>query len=363
MAAGSGPDVFPSVSIIMPCRNEAASIARSLGSVLAQDYPPEQMQILIVDGMSEDRTRAVLQETLRCQQQPMTASRPGSDAAPQVASGRAVMVLDNPQRVVPVALNLGLAHAQGEIIFRLDGHSEMAPHYVRTCVATLLRRPDVACVGGPSLARGTGFLGRAYALALRSPFGVGGSTFRTLGRERYVDTLAFGAYRREVFTRLGGFDPDLHRNQDIAFNARLTKAGYRQLLIPETHTVYHAPESLYAILRQNFRNGYWNTKTLDKMLGVLSWRHFVPLGFVLFLLVSTIGVLGGAWNPLPLLVVGGLYGLGVFGASASLAARQHDWCVLLVPCLFPLMHVSYGLGALAGLCRYAVQTVRQRSRR
>ena len=277
-------NALPLVTVIIPVRNERAFVERSLRSVLAQDYSLERLQVLVVDGMSSDGTRQVVLRLLEQCRKSSDDEEPKKDHASGCCKSLgSIRLLDNPSAIVPTALNIGLDHAGGDIIFRLDGHSEMAPNYISACVAKLRERPEVACVGGRSLAVGSRWIGRGYALALQSPFGVGGRTFRTLQTERSVDTLAFGGYRREVFTKLGGFDPELARNQDVKFNADLRKSGGTLLLIPDTHTLYHAPRTLWAVIRQNYANGRWNTKLLDKMRGALSVRHFVPLFFVLSL--------------------------------------------------------------------------------
>ena len=337
-------DKYPYVSIIIPCRNEEIFIQRCLNSVLAQDYPSDCLEILVVDGLSEDNTRTIVQEMIHQRQTVASSQSPEtSTLLPRL------ILLDNPHRIVPTALNIGLQNAQGDVIFRLDGHSEMASNYVRTCVSKLVEFPEVTCIGGPSIAVGTGVIGTAYALALQSAFGVGGKTFRTLRTARMVDTLAFGGYRREIFTHLGGFDTTLRRNQDIYFNAALRKAGYKQLLIPETHTRYHAPGTLKGILLQNYRNGYWNTKVLDKMLGVLSWRHFIPFIFILALLFSFLSIFISKWGLYLFLTICGTYFIASLAASISCLTRSTYNSGLLLPLLFPLIHISYGWGSLRGI--------------
>lgn len=340
-------DKCPYVSIIIPCRNEEFFIQRCLNSVLVQDYPSDCLEIIVVDGLSEDNTRTIVQEMIHQQQTIVSChSSETNTLSPRL------ILLDNPRRIVPTALNIGLKNAQGDVIFRLDGHSEMASNYVRTCISKLVELPEVACIGGPSVAVGTGVIGTAYALALQSAFGVGGKTFRTLRTERMVDTLAFGGYRREVFTHLGGFDTELQRNQDIHFNAALRKAGYKQLVTPETHTRYHAPKTLKGILLQNYRNGHWNTKALDKMLGVLSWRHFIPCIFILALLLSFVSISMSKWGLYLFLIICGTYFITALSASISCLTRSKYKSVLLLPLLFPLMHISYGWGSIVGIFRF-----------
>jgi succinoglycan biosynthesis protein ExoA len=168
---------YPFVSVIMPIRNEEDFIARSLGAVLAQDYPQDKIEVLVVDGMSTDKTRQIVQRISR--------------------ENPHVFLLDNPQKIAPYALNRGLAAAKGEIIVRVDGHCEIAPDYVRRCVQ-YLENEEIGGVGGPLETIGANDMAQTIAIAMSSPFGVGGSAFRTVqDKTLFVDTVAFPAYRRQ----------------------------------------------------------------------------------------------------------------------------------------------------------------------
>jgi succinoglycan biosynthesis protein ExoA len=351
----------PLVTVIMPVRNEARSIRKSLESLLTQTYAGERIEILIVDGMSDDGTRRIIEAIRRDHSAPISGSV--SDDCGIGKSRPEIRMVDNPSQVVPTALNIGLAQAHGDVILRLDGHSELMPNYVEACVGKLQERLDVACVGGPSVAVGSGWVGQAYALALRSPVGVGGRTFRTLRQESYVDTLAFGAYRKEVFAEIGGFDPQLFRNQDIEFSARLRKAGHRMLLIQTTQTLYHAPEDLATILRQCYNNGYWNTSVLNKMLGALSWRHFAPGSFVASILVLALAA--AAWVPARygLLLLTVSYALAIMSASVIIALRSRQKCAVLLPVVLCALHISYGLGSVLGTFGFVSRSLQLWARR
>jgi succinoglycan biosynthesis protein ExoA len=337
----------PLVSVIMPVRNEARWIGKALNSLLSQTYASERTEILVIDGLSDDGTRRIIEGI---SQATFRADPTGPSAA--MKAPPEIRIIDNPSRLVPTALNIGIGHARGDIVFRLDGHSELMPNYIEACVSKLQERRDVACVGGPSIAIGDGSVGQAYALALRSPVGVGGRTFRTLRHESYVDTLAFGAYRKELFAEVGGFDQELWRNQDIEFSARLRKAGHRLLLIQTTHTLYHAPERLQAIMRQSYRNGHWNTKVLNKMVGVLSWRHFTPGVFVLSLLSLSLAAPGFVPARYCLLILALSYALAVMIGCASIAPVRSKTAVLL-PVVLCIIHTSYGLGSVLGCLEFA----------
>lgn len=333
----------PFVTIIMPIRNEAAFIEHSLGAVLAQDYPAERLEVLIVDGMSDDATRArIAQVVNRCQHDQTLCA--------------AVHVLDNPGYIVPTAFNIGLRYAQGEIIVRVDGHCEIAPDYVQRCVEGL-QTTGADNVGGLQRAIGQGWVGKAISAATSSPFGVGSASFHYATEPGWVDTVYLGAYRREVFERIGGFDEELVRNQDDEFNFRLTQAGGKIWLNPAIHSRYYSRASLHKLWRQYYQYGFYKVRVIQKRGGVASWRHLVPALFVVSLLAS---LLSGLLSRKPLLAssVGGPY------MAANLAASMHtarqDWQLLpLLPLVFAILHLSYGAGFLHGIWYWTRKEQRQ----
>lgn len=321
---------FPLVSVIMPIRNEAGFIARSLRAVLAQDYPAERLEVLIADGMSDDETREKIAA--------LTKEHPTPP----------VTVLDNPAGIVPTGFNLALARARGEVIVRVDGHCEIASDYVRRCVE-LLREKEADNVGGLQKAVGQSLSGRAAAAAASSPFGVGNARFHYADKAGWADTVYLGAYRREVFERLGNFDEELVRNQDDEFNFRLTQAGGKIWLDPSVKCIYYCRTGLRKLWRQYFQYGFYKVQVIRKHGAVSRLRHLVPSLFILGLAVSfiTAAVTG---RPLWALAVAGPY--AVASAAASLWAARHDPPTLpLLPVAFFVMHASYGLGFLRGLSR------------
>jgi succinoglycan biosynthesis protein ExoA len=330
----------PSVTVIMPIRNEAAYIARSLGSILAQDYPADRLQILIVDGMSTDATRELVQRGID------NLCEAGNAPTP------ALLLLDNPKRIVAAALNVGLAHTHGEIIVRVDGHTEIEPDYVRTCVETLLRT-GADNVGGRMDPVSKSRFGQAVALATSTPFGVGGARFHYSQREEWVDTVYLGAWRRDVFARIGHFDEELVRNQDDEFNYRLRKHGGKILLNPAIRSHYTNRSSLQSLWRQYYQYGYWKVRVLQKHPAQMQWRQFVPPLFVAALVGGALlapfsNVLAILWSTLLV-----LYLLANLAASVWTAAQQGWRHLLLLPVVFAILHISYGLGFLVGLIRFA----------
>lgn len=321
----------PFVTIIMPIRNEAIYIARSLESILKQDYPPYKIEIIIVDGMSTDDTRRVIWNTVDAYQLALPA----------------ISILDNPAKIVPTALNIGLQHAQGNVIIRVDGHCEIAHDYVQRCVE-ILQATDANCVGGPMTTTGETPIARAIALAQSSFFGVGGVAFRTGRREPgYVDTLAFGAYRRETFNWVGMFDEELVRNQDDEFNFRLTQAGGKIWLDPSIKSTYFSRATLRGLWRQYYQYGFFKVRIIQKHGRVPSWRHLVPGSFVLGIL-GTIFLALLTKNRRWLGFVVGPY--AIVNILAAIWTARHNWSTLpLLPLIFFILHAAYGVGFLHGL--------------
>jgi glycosyltransferase involved in cell wall biosynthesis len=324
---------LPLVSIIMPVRNEAAYIERSLGAVLGQDYPADRLEILVVDGMSTDGT-----------QEHVLTKR---------ATDPRLRLIDNPRRIVAPGLNLGIRQARGDVIVRVDGHCEIARDYVRRCVEHLLA-DGVEAVGGPIETIGETDEARAIALAMSSWFGVGGSAFRTVkDRPLLVETVAFPAYTRKTLARLGPFDEELVRNQDDEYNYRLLKQGGRILLSPDIRSRYYSRSSLRSLWRQYYQYGFWKVRVMQKHPRQMRLRQFVPPALVGMLLASAgLGLLFRQFWWLSGLALA-LYALADLAATASLG-RAHGWRYaprLLI--VHPVLHLSYGLGFLAGLARFA----------
>ena len=320
----------PKVSVVISCRNERDHIGRCVQSVLASESPGD-LEVIVVDGMSSDGTREILgaiQE--RCP---------------------AVRVVDNPKRTTPAAVNIGVREADGDVVVTLGAHCELSPGYIRAVTGLLLSRTEVGCAGGRTVPRATrGSFQKVLAAVLASPFGVGNSYFRvaTSGR-REVDTVAYGAYWKDVVDRAGGFDERLTRNQDIELNHRVRRLGYKILLDPSAVVYYEPRPSLRAFARQSFGNGFWNIVTWTVTPGSLSWRHFVPLAFVL----STIA-LGLTGTLLPpahalLCVMLGVYGFLSLAESLRLACQAREPLLLVASLVFPVLHVSYGSGSACGI--------------
>jgi glycosyltransferase involved in cell wall biosynthesis len=333
---------FLFVSIILPVRNEAASIERGLRAILEQDYPADRMEILIADGMSSDATRERI-ETLVA-----SLSHPQSS----------VTILDNPGKIVPTGMNIALRRARGEIIIRVDGHTIIAPDYVRQCVE-ILQRTQADNVGGKMNAIGSNPFGKAVALATSTPFGVGGARFHYSDAEEWVDTVYMGAWPRRVFEKIGLFDEELVCDQDDEFNYRLRKQAGRILLSPLIRSEYTVRNTLHALWRQYYQYGYWKVRVLQKHPRQMRLRQFAPPAFVLSLLLSFFLL----FIPFPSFILHPSSFILLLYIPANLFASlwtilRHRSSVLgrlffLLPLVFAILHISYGLGFLIGLLKFA----------
>lgn len=312
-------------------RNESASIRPCLDSILTQSYPADCFEVVVVDGESDDDTPAIVREYARRDPR--------------------VRLVVNPGRIVPTGMNIGIRSARGDVIARVDGHTRIAPDYVRIGVETL-QRTRADNVGGPMNAVGGGTFGDAVALATSSRFGVG-SYFHFGTEERSVDTVYMGMWPRAVFERVGLFDEELVRNQDDELNYRIRKAGGEIILNPHMRSWYQNRQGVRHLARQYFQYGEWKVRVLQKHPRQMSWRHFVPPLFV-----ATLSLLGVASMVLPAasLLLGALtvaYGGTILSIAAGSALSKGVGTWLATASAFLIIHVSWGSGFLVGLARFA----------
>jgi len=322
---------LPSVSIIAPVRNEAAYIERCVLSILRQDYGGE-MEILVVDGQSTDRTREIVQGF--------------------VCQNPNLQLLDNPGKIVPIGMNIALRQAKGEIIIRVDGHCQIAPDYVRRCVEHI-QFDNIDGVGGPMETIGETDMAKAVAMGMSSPFGVGNSAFRTIsGQTMMADTVPFPAYTREIVRRAGFYDEELMRNQDDEYNYRIRSMGGKILLAADIQSTYFSRTSLRGLWRQYFQYGFYKIRVLQKHPRQMSVRQFVPPVFVLALLFSILLAL------IPFLrflspIVPVSYLMANILASFYTAKKRGWKFVLYLPFIFAILHLSYGAGFVWGSVYFA----------
>lgn len=320
------------LSVICPIYNEEKYIARCIESIMQQDYPKDDLEVIFVDGMSTDCTREIIASYL-----------------PQCPYLR---VLDNPQKIVPYAMNKGIGEAKGEIIMRIDAHAFYENNYCSTIVKRLkeLGADNVGCVCKTDVLNKT-----PKTLAIRevlsNKFGVGNSDFRTgIDGLKQVDTVPFGCWPKSVFNMYGLYDVRLVRNQDIELSKRIINGGGKIYIIPDTYCTYLARETFDGLAKNNFGNGKWNILTVyyTHNMKSLSLRHFIPLLLVLGLIVPTL--VGIFWHPAlwlsAFVLLAYLLALGSISAKLAITKKLNFFYLLWS---FITLHISYGLGSLMGI--------------
>lgn len=346
-------DSLPLVSVVMPIRNEAAFIEHSLAAVLAQDYPPSLIEVLVVDGMSVDGTRDVVNRLMRRRHESTTYARRNgdSDVPPITNHVSPILLINNPRQIVPTGLNAAISQAKGEVIIIVGGHAMIETDYVRRCVESLVQT-STDCVGGALDSVGVGYVGSAIAAAMSSPFGVGSSGFRVASIDaepKLTDSVPFPAYRQDVFKRVGMYNELMVRHQDYEFNYRLRKAGGRILLLPSMRVKYYVRSSLRNLWSQYWQYGLWKGSFLRAHPASIKLRHLIPPLFVLTIIINALlGMLlrvpGWAFWIAP-----SAYISFILVALVAVVKNGKLRYAPILPFVFACLHFSYGLGIWSGL--------------
>ena len=320
---------LPSVSLVLPVRNEAAFIGENLRSLLRQDYPSDLLEIIVADGMSDDGTAEIVSEI-------------GNENC-------RVRLIENAERIVPTGLNEAIRASTGEIVIRVDGHVIVADDFTRESVRALNEHPDAWAVGGPIVNDAKSNCGRAIAIAMAHPAGVGNASHRNPVFEGYGEGTAFPAMYRWVFDRVGFYDEDLVRNQDDEFYFRIRQAGGKFFISRKIKYVYFVREKLGQLFRQYYQYSFWRIPVMLKHRQPTTLRQIVPS---LFYIAMVAGLMIGAWAgswlialALPLAYVSAL-------AVIGLSRIQSDGLSVAfwLPLAIVTMHASYAWGMIHGWC-------------
>jgi len=311
---------WPTVSVVMPVLNEERHLRSAVEAILRQDYPGK-FDVCLALGPSRDGTDDVAREL-----------------AQRFANVRTV---PNPTGATPAGLNTAIRATSGEVVVRVDGHAVLPDGYIGRAVRTLLRTGAVN-VGGVQLAEGTTPFERAVALAMASPFGMGGARFHTGGQEGPVDTVYLGVFRRSAIEDVGLFDEKLIRNQDYELNIRLRDAGGVVWFDPELAVAYRPRPNISTLARQYFEYGAWKRTVLRMHPGSLRLRQVVPPMAVASIIVALVLA---PWWPVTL-VVPGVYAAAVIIASITTGATHGIGSIIRLVRVFPTLHLSWGFGFL-----------------
>lgn len=321
------------LSVICPIYNEEKYISQFLDSISQQDYPKDDLEILLVDGMSKDRTRDIISEY--------------ANKYP------CLRLVDNPQQTVPYAMNNGIKSAKGDVIIRLDAHAEYPSNYFTVLVQKLNELEGAENVGGVCITLPCNETVAAVAIAecLSNKFGMGNSYFRVGAKEvMSVDTVPFGCFRKSLFDKVGLYDTDMIRNQDDELNGRIIKNGGKIYLLPDVEIKYFARDKISKVRKMFYQYGLYKPLGNKKLGSPATIRQFFPLLFVIGLVVGLILCLlfpvllpfYGAVIVLHLLI-------GVIEGIKSARKTYKYGCIFFMPYIFLNMHISYGIGYLRGM--------------
>lgn len=322
----------PYVSIIIPIRNEEKYIRASLEAVLSQDYPSDKMEVIVADGLSNDHTREIITELQ--------------------LKGAPILLIDNPGKIVPTGMNSALPLTSGHIIIRVDGHCIISHDYVRKCVEHISNE-GVDGVGGPMYTIGETLFSEVIAIAMSTPFGVGGSAFRTMvGKTVLADTVPFPAYTREIIKKIGLYDEELVRNQDDEYNYRLREAGGKLLLAADVLSKYYSRGSYGKLWKQYYQYGFWKVRVLQKHPRQMSLRQFIPPTFVLAIIASLVLAMLLPWGWVSIAFIWSSYFIANITAAILTASRKGWQYLPLLSLTFLILHLSYGFGFWMGIIKF-----------
>ena len=332
---------LPGVSVIVPCYNEEQTIQLLLEAICQQQYPLQELEVIIVDGMSTDNTRQVVEQ--------YHSEHPNM----------VIRIIDNPKRIIPSALNYGINAATKEIILRLDAHSKPYPDYIEKSIQAL-QSGKGENVGGiweiqpfHQAGQTASLVARGIAAAAAHPLGVGDAFYRYASEARQVDTVPFGAFRKSLALKIGLFNESLLTNEDYEFNIRILQNGGKIWLDPAIRCVYFARSTYISLAQQYWRYGFWKARMLTRFPKTIRWRQALPPLFVLLLLsLSFLSF----WEPrlvilLLLQIVSYVLILMVIGLITALKKRDVS-IVLSMPFAVAIMHLSWGSAFLWSLIRY-----------
>lgn len=327
------------VSIIVPVLNEEKYIKNLIESILYQDYNHEFLEILFIDGDSDDHTVDFINEAMK-----------NSDIE--------YKVLSNPQKKTPISVNIGIKSSNGNIIIRLDGHSYLDPKYVSKCVYYLeeTKADNVGCLIDTY---STGIRGKSISNVLSSKFGVGNSGFRTNAKGGYVDTVPFGCFRKELFETIGYFNEKLLRSEDNEFNSRITRNGGKIYLFTDINTVYYPRNTINGLMKMAYANGKEGIYTGLRYPGSMRIRHFIPLIFVLSIISGIIISFAGMKIKFLFYFELLLYSIldFVFSVKNAVYSEFNLLASLLEIFIYPVFHICYGIGSIVGIITYRIGKV------
>lgn len=321
------------ISVCVVAYNEQKVLPDLLECIKSQDYPHNQMEVVLIDSCSEDNTKKIM-EKFREENKDFVN----------------VQVLDNPRKIQAAGWNVAIKNYKGDAILRVDAHAAIPKEFVRKNAEVLESGEYVSGGVRPNMVDESTPWKETLLLAEQSMFGSSIAPYRRSEKKTYVKSVFHGAYKREVFDKVGLFNEQLGRTEDNEINYRIRAAGYKICYSPDIVSYQHTRNSLKAMLKQKYGNGYWVALTLKACPKCLSIYHFVPLCFVLGIIGTS--VLAAFGFPFFAYLMWGMYWLVAVGmALVSVKGEKKTWCQFALPFLFFLLHISYGIGSFVGIIK------------
>ena len=304
------------VSIIIPCRNEGKFIAKCLDSVISQAYPKESIEVLVIDGVSEDKTREIINQYIQ--------------------KHSFVKLLNNPKKIFSAACNIGIKNSKGELLIILGSHAIYPKDYIEKCVDASIKY-DAENVGGnviPVVLQNT-IINNAIILSLGGWFG---KINEKEENPQETDTVFGGCYKKEVFDKIGLFNENLKRTSDLEFNLRLKKAGGKIVFVPNIASYYFPKATLREFFFHNIEDGIWNILPFKFTKKPLKLRHYLPLFFILTLPINI-------WFYIP---------ISLYFAAKIAFMKKNIIYFFVMPIVYFAKHFGHGIGSLVGLVKLII---------
>ncbi|OQX89069.1 hypothetical protein B6D60_00120 [candidate division KSB1 bacterium 4484_87] len=318
----------PLVSIVIPMYNEAGNVERCIASIQKQNYPARKIEIIVVDGNSSDGSREKVLS--------LAENYPN------------IRLLTNPKRKTPSSLNIGIKNAAGEVVIILGAHTKIKEDFVSQNIR-LMKEKNVKCVGGTQINVGENFMQRAIGYAMGHPFGLASAPYRYGKREKFVDTVVYAAYRKELFDEVGYFDEDLFISEDAELNWRIRQAGYKIFYSPKIVSYYYPRKTIKRLIVQLFRYGILRVNVIKKHFNAIKLMHLIPPAFALVTILLLIAGFFKTLFLIPLAIIWGLYLVLSLISSFQISMEKGFRYFFILPILFPVIHLSWGIGFLVGI--------------
>lgn len=319
------------VSVVMPILNEEKYIEKCLNSLILQDYPKENLEILLVDGMSDDDTVKIINKYLK--------------------KYSFIKLLSNPKKTVQYGLNIGIENAHGDYIVRMDAHASYANDYISQCIK-YLKKTQAQNVGGPTIVRGVDFVQKIVAAAYHSPFALGASRHYEENFEGYADTVAWGSFKKQTLKDLDMYDERLPRSEDDDLNFRITKNGGKIFITPEIKSIYYPKDSFKKLFNQYFNYGLWKVAVIKKHRKPSRIAHLIPMLFVAFIAIFGILSIISKFFLISFLSVMGIYFILDFYFSFTNKYTKSLKSKIGLMLAHFVIHISYGLGFWTGIFKF-----------